>query len=70
LALLAWLQSWRILSNYTLTFDLLLFSSLSLLSFGQTLDGFVFVVSADGKVMYISETASTHLGLSQVSLDL
>lgn len=34
----------------------------------QTLDGFVFVVAPDGKIMYISETASTHLGLSQVEL--
>ncbi|XP_070411770.1 single-minded homolog 2-like [Nothobranchius furzeri] len=34
----------------------------------QTLDGFVFVVAADGKIMYISETASVHLGLSQVEL--
>lgn len=34
----------------------------------QTLDGFIFVVAADGKIMYISETASTHLGLSQVEL--
>nr|XP_020504562.1 single-minded homolog 2-like [Labrus bergylta] len=34
----------------------------------QTLDGFVFVVSSDGKIMYISETASVHLGLSQVEL--
>ncbi|XP_034033382.1 single-minded homolog 2 [Thalassophryne amazonica] len=34
----------------------------------QTLDGFVFMVAADGKVMYISETASVHLGLSQVEL--
>jgi len=33
----------------------------------QTLDGFIFVVAADGKIMYISETASVHLGLSQVS---
>ncbi|NXJ61972.1 SIM2 protein, partial [Rostratula benghalensis] len=32
----------------------------------QTLDGFVFVVASDGKIMYISETASVHLGLSQV----
>uniref|UniRef100_A0A8C6NJK2 SIM bHLH transcription factor 1a n=1 Tax=Nothobranchius furzeri TaxID=105023 RepID=A0A8C6NJK2_NOTFU len=31
----------------------------------QTLDGFVFVVAPDGKIMYISETASVHLGLSQ-----
>lgn len=34
--------------------------------FFQTLDGFVFVVASDGKIMYISETASVHLGLSQV----
>ncbi|CAF1331006.1 unnamed protein product [Adineta ricciae] len=34
----------------------------------QILDGFLFVVSPDGKIMYISETASTHLGLSQVEL--
>ncbi|GAB1300453.1 Single-minded homolog 2 [Apodemus speciosus] len=33
-----------------------------------TLDGFVFVVASDGKIMYISETASVHLGLSQVEL--
>ena len=32
----------------------------------QTLDGFIFVLSSDGKIMYISETASVHLGLSQV----
>lgn len=34
----------------------------------QTLDGFIFVVAHDGKIMYISETASVHLGLSQVEL--
>ncbi|XP_067946380.1 single-minded homolog 1-like [Watersipora subatra] len=34
----------------------------------QTLDGFIFVISPDGKIMYISETASIHLGLSQVEL--
>ncbi|CAF1029788.1 unnamed protein product [Adineta steineri] len=34
----------------------------------QFLDGFLFVVGPDGKIMYISETASTHLGLSQVEL--
>ncbi|XP_058122663.1 protein single-minded-like [Anopheles ziemanni] len=34
----------------------------------QTLDGFIFVVAPDGKLMYISETASVHLGLSQVEL--
>ncbi|KFR09657.1 Single-minded 1 [Opisthocomus hoazin] len=35
----------------------------------QTLDGFIFVVAPDGKIMYISETASVHLGLSQVGGD-
>ncbi|KAM6907537.1 single-minded homolog 2 [Xenentodon cancila] len=34
----------------------------------QTLDGFVFVVASDGKIIYISETASVLLGLSQVEL--
>uniref|UniRef100_A0A3Q1JXL8 SIM bHLH transcription factor 1b n=1 Tax=Anabas testudineus TaxID=64144 RepID=A0A3Q1JXL8_ANATE len=34
----------------------------------NTLDGFIFVVAPDGKIMYISETASVHLGLSQVEL--
>jgi single-minded-like protein len=34
----------------------------------KTLDGFLFVVDKDGKIMYISETASVHLGLSQVEL--
>ncbi|XP_028281258.1 single-minded homolog 1-A [Parambassis ranga] len=34
----------------------------------QALDGFIFVVAPDGKIMYISETASVHLGLSQVEL--
>jgi len=32
----------------------------------QTLDGFIFVLSQDGKILYISETVSVHLGLSQV----
>lgn len=34
----------------------------------QTLDGFMFVVAPDGKIVYISETASAHLGLNQVEL--
>lgn len=38
----------------------------TLLPLPQTLDGFVFVVASDGKIMYISETASVQLGLSQV----
>jgi PAS fold len=40
------------------------------LLFLQTLDGFIFVVAPDGKIMYISETASVHLGLSQVNAPL
>jgi hypothetical protein len=42
---------------------------LSLYNF-KTLDGFLFVVDKDGKIMYISETASVHLGLSQVRICL
>lgn len=34
----------------------------------QSLDGFVFVIAPDGKIIYISPTASTHLGLNQVEL--
>uniref|UniRef100_H2YLX4 Uncharacterized protein n=1 Tax=Ciona savignyi TaxID=51511 RepID=H2YLX4_CIOSA len=34
----------------------------------QCLDGFIFVLGADGKIIYMSETASMHLGLSQVEL--
>lgn len=44
-------------------------TSLTLRSYSQSIDGFVFVTCSDGKVMYISETASTHLGLSQVILN-
>ncbi len=40
----------------------------SIFSKKQTLDGFIFVVAPDGKIMYISETASVHLGLSQVNV--
>lgn len=32
----------------------------------QTLDGFVLILDPHGKMMYVSETASVHLGLSQV----
>lgn len=41
-----------------------------ILHISQTLDGFIFVVAPDGKIMYISETASVHLGLSQVGVPL
>ncbi|VDN60539.1 unnamed protein product [Dracunculus medinensis] len=34
----------------------------------QTLDGFVLFLDPEGKMMYVSETASVHLGLSQVEL--
>lgn len=36
--------------------------------FLKTLDGFVFALHKDGKIMYISETASVQLGLSQIDL--
>ncbi|VDN40692.1 unnamed protein product, partial [Dibothriocephalus latus] len=31
----------------------------------KALDGFIFMVSPEGKLLYISETASVILGLSQ-----
>ena len=34
----------------------------------QSLDGFLLVVGADGKLIYVSEAASLHLGLSQVEM--
>lgn len=34
----------------------------------QSLDGFAMAVAADGRFLYISETVSIYLGLSQVSL--
>lgn len=34
----------------------------------QSLDGFLFILGPDGKIIYISETASVNLGLSQVSI--
>lgn len=33
----------------------------------QSLDGFALAVAADGRFLYISETVSIYLGLSQVS---
>ncbi|KAM3718439.1 Single-minded [Dirofilaria immitis] len=35
----------------------------------QTLDGFVLILDSTGKMMYVSETASVHLGLSQLYND-
>lgn len=35
--------------------------------FLQSLDGFVFALNQEGKFLYISETVSIYLGLSQVS---
>jgi len=32
----------------------------------QSLDGFAFALAADGRFLYISETVSIYLGLSQV----
>lgn len=34
------------------------------------MDGFLFVLSGEGKVLYVSETVSVHLGLSQVSVPI
>lgn len=34
----------------------------------QSLDGFAFVLAADGRFLYISETVSIYLGLSQVEM--
>lgn len=34
----------------------------------QALDGFLFCITQDGKFIYISETVTTHLGLSQLDL--
>ena len=34
----------------------------------QALDGFLIVLSQEGKILYVSETVSVHLGLSQVRL--
>ena len=47
----------RVHDHHSLALDLL-----------QSLDGFLFVLGADGKVIYMSETASSHLGLSQVGI--
>jgi hypothetical protein len=33
----------------------------------QSMDGFAFALAADGRFLYISETVSIYLGLSQVS---
>jgi len=33
----------------------------------QSVDGFAFALSNDGRFLYISETVSIYLGLSQVS---
>lgn len=38
-----------------------------LFSFLQSLDGFALAIAADGRFLYISETVSIYLGLSQVS---
>lgn len=38
--------------------------------FPQSLDGFVFALNQEGKFLYISETVSIYLGLSQVSKTL
>lgn len=42
-------------------------TNLSFFFFLQSLDGFVFALNQEGKFLYISETVSIYLGLSQVS---
>lgn len=34
----------------------------------QSLDGFAFAIGRDGKFLYVSETVSMYLGLSQVEM--
>lgn len=41
--------------------------SLCLFFVSQSLDGFVFALNTEGRFLYISETVSIYLGLSQVS---
>lgn len=36
----------------------------------QSLDGFALAVAADGRFLYISETVSIYLGLSQASVQV
>lgn len=36
--------------------------------FSQSLDGFALAIAADGRFLYISETVSIYLGLSQVNI--
>lgn len=43
-------------------------SFLSFSLFPQSLDGFVFALNKEGRFLYISETVSIYLGLSQVSV--
>lgn len=44
-----------------------LLTCLCMYFFLQSLDGFVFALNQEGKFLYISETVSIYLGLSQVS---
>lgn len=50
--------------KYIYLFFALFLFSLSL----QSLDGFVFALNQEGKFLYISETVSIYLGLSQVGV--
>lgn len=36
----------------------------------QSMDGFALVLGADGRLLYVSETVSIYLGLSQVRLNI
>lgn len=37
-------------------------------SWNQALEGFVLLTTSTGKIMYVSETASVHVGMSQFEL--
>ena len=54
--------------HFRIKFCYLLF--ISLIPLIKALDGFLMVLSNEGKVLYVSETVSVHLGLSQVSVEL
>lgn len=52
---------------YYLLLSLCICINILIFFFLQSLDGFVFALNQEGKFLYISETVSIYLGLSQVS---
>lgn len=67
-------KKWSLIWYVLLVSDALLikspshvFINLLIYFFLQSLDGFVFALNQEGKFLYISETVSIYLGLSQVS---